>query len=86
MECGVSLYEGIVDHVVDPLAVELCGEGRIHRLKPYGEVEAEDLAFVVSGWAAAACEAYSEEHYKSKDVFEREAAHWYCKLSFDNYL
>jgi len=76
VERGVSLYEGIVDHVVDPLAVELCGEGRVHRLKTYGEVEAEDLALVTGRWVAAACEANSEEHYKSKDVFERGAAHW----------
>jgi len=86
VERGVSLYQGVVDHVVHPLAVELGGEGRIHRLKPYGEIEAEDLAFFMGRLVAAACEANSEEHYKSKDIFEREAAHRYCKLSFDNYL
>jgi len=76
VERGVSLYEGIVDHVVDPLAVELRSEGRIHRLETYGEIEAEDLTLLVGGLVVAACEAYSEEHYKSKGVFEREAAHW----------
>lgn len=76
MERRVGLYKGVVDHVVDPLAVELRSEGRVHRLKPYGEVEAEDLALVMGRWVAAACEAYSEEHYRSKDVFERDAAHW----------
>jgi len=86
VERGVSLYEVVVHHVVHPLAVELGGEGRVHRLEANGEIEAEDLALFMGGLVAAACEANSEEHYKSKDVFERGAAHWYCKLSFDNYL
>jgi len=59
VERGVSLYEGVVDHVVDPLAVELRSKGGIHRLKPYREVEAEDLTLLVSGLVAAACEANS---------------------------
>jgi len=64
VEHAIGFHEGVIHHVVDPLAVELCGEGRVHGLEAYREIEAEDLAMVVARGGAATIEACNGEHYK----------------------
>lgn len=77
VEHGVGLDKGVVDHVIDPLAIELGTKSRVDRLETYGEVETEDLAMVIGCIAMAGGEAYKQKHYKQwgNVMNKRPAAH-----------